>query len=403
MVDNLIARGFINWVVSSEAVQVISEDRARYTNVYSAIESYVHQHKLILSDRGLLAGVVDKLAFNYLIYTSTPDVHARGLADALGKLNNSLVKMRAITINEYAVEYDSRVMATIFRIQSKRGLSMEKLIIPWEHGKLLYLPTEIELMSVYHDLYSVDEFDKFEENTRVEKILFAQLSQRIEVLGAGDCLEAKRTEVENLKQAIVMDFLPRYSGYAMIGQWACHLYSSGMTLEGHREKIQLVIDHSVDQFEDALVDYLSELTKFTVVRREQKLYIPKDFRTLRYTFYIQLPINGSMMEKAIIDVFNCGSFDLIPARRIGDILVGAPAVVCRFLTIDLWTMRLIERLGSVSKVALREFISTCYANIKSMRERPNESTEYIGVYREFAIDKKINNATLSAEEPPYYP
>lgn len=404
MVDNLITRGFINWIVKDEAVNVITEDRRRYTSVYDAIILYIRKNKLIISDPNVICNTVDRIAYGYAVYTSTPDVHARALADELATIGK-LVKMRAVTPNEYVVEYDTRIMATIFRLQTKRGISMEELIAPTEIAKLLYLPVEIELMNVYHALYSVDEFDKFEENTRMEKRLFKQLESRIPTLGGGECVEAKRTEVENLKQAIVMDFLPKYSGYLAIGAWACHVYASGNTLEGHREKIQLVVDHSVEKFADDLSSYLDELTQFTITWREQKLYIPKDFRTVRTTFYIQLPINGKIMEKAIIDVFNCGTFDLLPARRIGDLVVGSPAVICRFLTIDLWTMRLIEKLGGVSHANLREFIDTCFANIKTMREVPNESTEYIGVYREYSIDKKINNAQLNAnaEVVSYYP
>ncbi len=396
---DLIEKGFVDFV-HGKAIEVIREDRARYTTVYESIAAFIKRESLIVSDVTHLVGAPDPIAFGFQIYSQTPLEHAKKLTDILVKLS-PFVKMRAVTIEEYVIEYDTRVMATIYQIPHKSE-TIKNIIMPIELDGILYMPVEIELIDIYRQLTSLEDFAKYDENRALEQKLFAKLDERLPMIGgASPCEQAKRIEAETLKQVIMEDFLTKYRGYALIGDWACDVYAG--RVQPNKEKIQIVIDHPIEQFADALTQYLDELTNFSLVWREQKLYLLKDFRTTRYTFYVQLPVRGNILEKAIIDVFNCGNFELVPTVTMRNTVLGAPFVLCRFFMIDIWIMRLIEQVHGVSSATLQLFIKRCYSQIITMRTKKVKVEDYLGTLREFAIDKKINNKLLGhGEESVYY-
>lgn len=396
---DLIEKGFVD-SVHGDAVEVIREDRARYTTVYESIIAFIKRESLIVSDAAKLIGRVDPIAFGFQIYSQSPLEHAKQLTDILAKLSK-FVKMRAVTVEEFVIEYDTRVMATLHQIPHK-SRAIKDIIMPIELDGVLYMPVELELIDTYRQLTSLEDFAKYEENRAAEQMLFVKLDERLPIIGgASPCEQAKRVEAETLKQVIAEDFLTKYRGYALIGDWACDIYA-GRT-QPNKEKIQLVIDHPIEQFVDALTQYLDEITNFKLVRREQKLYLLKDFRTTRYTFYVQLPVRGNILEKAVLDVYNCGMFELVPTVTMRNTILGAPFVLCRFFMIDIWIMRLIEQVHGVSSSTMQLFIKRCYSHLITMRTKKVGVEEYIGTFREFAIDKKIRNKMLGhGEESSYY-
>ena len=82
--------------------------------------------------------------------------------------------------------------------------------------------------------------------------------------------------------------------------------------------------------------------------KEQSLKITNDDRILRNTIYIT-NTNASKSEKAIIDIFNSASYELIPYNKLSVysgskkqsiVNIGNPYVIMRFLLIDYWTIRI---------------------------------------------------------------
>jgi hypothetical protein len=410
----ILEKGFLK-DINANALKIIKAERGQYDQVWKVIEDYCKKHKLILSNKYVLSGYADAQCniYNkiYKIYTSNPFKHANNLANEIHRANiedSNACYTRMKTLQENAafnIEYNMRQVAIINKLQRyKSRTESTDIIKPVEIKNQLYMPSELELIDIYHIMYNPAMYGEREEASAYEKILFEQTLTRKEkgVLGAG-CQELKRDRLQALKIGIVTKWLPTRD-FILIGPWAHDWIKLESNICANKEKIQIIGDIIPDKLKNLLQKFVSGMTKFNIVYRTQELYIPKDMRTKRHTFYIQIRSEKGITEKPFLDLFNIALFEVVPCKCVRNIYIGSNEVILRFLFIDLWILRVIKGMGYITDNILNMKISYLWHLIIFFRKECciRGETHFIGTHKDAFIEKKMSNLQGRTYYP-YYP
>jgi len=420
-------------IKKKDALQMIKKDRQKYSKVYEIIETFAKNKKLILSNKYILLDKPDAaqniIESRYKIYSVDPFKDANNLTNEIHKNSSDDHKVftRLKTVKEkeeFTIEYDMRIIAVVYKIQKHKTVDHKILINPVNKSGLLYFPAEIELIDIYHNLYT---FTDYEESEEYEKYLFEQVEKRQNegnIKGGDDtpentqadtqendvakmsCRERRKDLLENLKVQIVLKFIKKNGPMLLIGSWAKDWILHRENICASPEKIQLIAQIEPKELLDKLYAFIQKATNMEITFREQDLHIPKDFRISRYTFYASFSDGkGNVHEKPFLDLFNCANFEVIPYVNIHGICIAHKWVLMRFLFVDLWIIRLIKSLNLISGNVLQIKLKTIWALIEFFKQYDKTASlnvQFIGVYRDYNIDKKIQGLDQKMFFP-YYP
>jgi hypothetical protein len=412
--STVLEKGFLE-DINTKALNVINSERDQYKRVWKTIEDYCKKHKLIISNKYIIAGdgnardnIYKKI---YNIYTSNSFKHANNLSNEIHKTNIKdtnacYTRMRTIQENEiFNIEYNMRHVATINNLQKHKSfVDSTKIVKPVEINNQLYMPSELELIDIYHLLYNPAMYSERKNASIYEKILFKQVASRNDqgILGAG-CRERKRDQLQALKIGIVTKWLPN-KDFILIGPWAHDWIKLESKVCANNEKIQIIGDITPEKFKYIIQRFVSDMTKFDVTYREQKLHIPKDPRTTRYTFYIQIRNEKGITEKPFMDLFNIASFEVVPFKHIHEMRIGSKEVILRFLFIDMWVIRVIKSMGYLKDYILNKKISYIWGLIIFFRNTYDigGKMHFYGTHKDAFVEKKMNDLQTRTYYP-YYP
>jgi hypothetical protein len=414
--SQILDAGFIELTKKAAIGQILS-DRNQYETVWKTIVKYCTDNKLILSDLYVLSDKENTLQHiydkSYKIYASNPFRHANLLTNLIHKntihqSGSEFTQLKTIIEQEeFAIEYDTRIVATIYQIKKHKSVKLETIINPVSIKNTLYMPAEIELIDIYDKLYDPNEYGSYKTSEEFESILYKQVIERREqgiIGGLDSCKERKKEFIEAIKITLVKDWLPNKKDTVLIGPWAYNWIKLGTDICADVEKIQIISQLTPDELLKELQKYVNTLSKFSITMREQELHIPKDFRTTRYTYYMQIQSERGMTEKPFLDLFNCAQFSCIPYTTVDGILIGHKWVILRFLFIDLWIVRLIKKLNLISADILDKKLINLWRLIEEFRLGFGEKSvitkvEYIGTFREYSIDRKLSKL----QGKPFFP
>jgi hypothetical protein len=394
--------------VKQDAKKIINADRASFRPILLIIEEYCEKHRLILSDHKKLSEQSSEEEFQPInVYTVDPLRHANNMANEIylkqitKTQDAKFTKLKTMQEKkEFAIEYYFRNVAFVHRLQKFGKGEPMRLINPVRINRLLYMPAELELIDLYHQLSDVSKTDDFEENLEAEKKLFAQVIKRKQdgVLGGGMCGKKNR-EIDFIKLIIAKKFLGENDKkFVLIGSWAADWIVNG-DFCGNREKIQIIGGLNAKTFEAKLRSFLEKQTDFALTYREQKLHIPKDFRTTRRTFYLKI---GGKSEKPFLDYFNVMEFEIVPAILEKKILIGTRELMLRFMFIDLWILGVIREISQ--NFETKDKIHKLWLDVQRIRsfQYDENQIEFLGTHRDFMVDKKLKGLGGKMFYP-YYP
>lgn len=412
--------------IQNKAKPIIKKERDEYSEIYKIIEEYCEQHEIIISDLYVLLNKKEDIKNiykkSYSLYCANPLLHSNDLANIIhakgGKLSK-FTKLRTIKEKEeFIIEYNTRLIVTFYKVQRFKSnnkkssfRSPNDIIKPTKIENLFYMPAEIEMIDIYHNLYDISKIDQYEASLEFEKEMFSQFIERKSILGSSDnCKERKKEFIEALKLSIVNEWLPEQENTVLIGIWAYNWLTLGENICTDLEKIQVISEMDQNQLLASLQKYVSKFSKFQITIREQELHIPKDFRTKRFTYYINSSSEKGTTEKPFLDLFNCANFELIPYTKIqhGEthINIGNKYVILRFLFIDLWIIRLIKNMGLLTTEILQKKVDRITSIIDKIRDVLGEKIQdanFIGVYKDYDQSKKIDSINQIKKFYPYYP
>ena len=412
MYSSLLLTDYFTNLKSRAAVH-IKKDRDRYETIWNSIEKYCSENELIISNKYVLLDKTDDINNvydkNYKIYTANPFRHANNLTNLIyqntqDKSDSCFTRLKTIREHEeFVIDYDTRVVCSIYKLQKHKSVEPNVIIKPTKIKELYYMPAEIELIDIYHNLYNMS--DSSAED--FEKQLFYQVAERKEkgILGSGTCKERKKELIEVIKVSLVKDWLYKSKlSHVLIGAWSINWIKLGFKdICTNVEKIQIISQIEPNALLQELKRYINEITPVKITFREQELHIPKDFRTSRYTYYISIPSEKGITEKPFLDLFNSANFEVIPYSVVDKIAIGHKWVLLRFLFIDLWIIRVIKTLGLISSDILNKKIIYLWELIEFLRSHNTTlDISFLGTYKDFTVDKRMSNLQEKMFYP-YYP
>ena len=123
---------------------------------------------------------------------------------------------------------------------------------------------------------------------------------------------------------------------------------------------------------------------------------------------MKFPIIGkSKVDKPFMDIYNCGTYELIPYTPIKfkgiNLKIGNKYVQLRFLMINLWLLRLIKHLKGLTNKDFLNRQKNIFALIKSAKNLSAQGTNYIGINYDEKIAQKIKISESQIIGATYYP
>lgn len=422
-------------IVKEKSDKVIKMERNKFRTIFTHIEKFAEKHKIIISDIDILCDTcIVNYKTEYELYCLDPYRLARELIDELAVLLESKQKhsskwlmMETILFHqELKIRYDNRNIATVYALNQYKTLNIAQTILPIKkHGvyienELLYIPPEIELIDIYRKLYLIKYAEQWEELLKKEDILVKTFESRVKsgIITGGDAQQQQIiNSITSIKRLFIHQVLPA-SNYVLVGQWAISMIEWGLTGKISQvddiEKIQIISENPIEKDVELVQTFLSKLTKYTIVSREQDLRIPKDMMIQKYTLYIRAPCESEtkdcgLIEKPIIDIYTCGNYELIPYVNSSrflknknpeftrNIKIGNPFVILRFLMCDVWILRVIRDLGLLTTDIIKRKIEKIMVIISKIRNpqklgglwhKAFGTENYIGTFEDELLFKK---------------
>ena len=431
-----------NWYeeIKKQAFLQIKKDRDTYSNINNMILEYCKSNGLIVSNIPTLLALKESYDTikdqSFYIFSEDPFYHAnkltniiheKGMLDLKHKSKDIDLKHKSkdiessskheinpaeltrlktiIEYTEYVIEYDVRLIATIYNIKKYKQIKLMDLIMPVETDSLLLMPPEIEIINIYYKLSIVDDYERY---LAYEPLLYKEVLNRIDkgIIGGATCKDKKKDLIEVIKLSLVKNFIPK-AGLILLGSWA-HDIITKKDICVNIDKIQVVGEMDKDMLLNELKSFINKITKFNITYREQELHIPKDFRTKRITYYIKINSERGSIEKPFLDLFNCAEFDIIPCCKVKETYIAHKWIQLRFLFIDLWIIKMIKKLNIMSNeniskknVLILKLIDFFRSDTQQLLDLFKFIT-YKGTYVNYNIDKKMQNLQTTMYHP-YYP
>jgi hypothetical protein len=415
-------------VIKEDAAKAILDDRKKFSDLYNIIDTYCKNHsELIISDAKMLLDKVDNLAFKtYDIYCENPFMHATVLTNEIYTKVGKWVQMTTIIIHqELQIWYDTRLIATIYKLIKGKEIDLENLINPIKIYGINYMSPEIEIIDIYKRLYLPNYASEWLNLLEVESFMEDLVKQRSEILGGdsicGNIARRQKTDMEDLKLLLYNNFIisqpPHDNNRILIGHWAINTakaihYSS--LVESHVEKLQIISSNAENDIKE-VKKIIEKHTDLAITHKQHILHLPKDFRIKRYTLYLS---SYSQKEIPFMDIFNSAEFELIPFNTLklnaehskipGDINIGNPYVLLRFAIIDIWILRVISKIGNITQKCLLAKLRSLYELINIVKHDKIKElqmafgTHYIGTNIDYESAKKIEKLQYKMI-PPYIP
>jgi len=141
------------------------------------------------------------------------------IQDLRGNVNTRLKKLDK-------GDYDAIILACagLIRLDMAERIRQRitsDLILPVKIEDIYYISPELELISLYNNLYNPNKSDDWEDLLKLEEPLLKQVYGRAEILG-GDCkdCDVKRTNDINILKRLIVKELISKKMYVLLGEWA---------------------------------------------------------------------------------------------------------------------------------------------------------------------------------------
>lgn len=436
MFKNLLDTNFFKIVSDGACNTVIKQDRLQYKKIFdllrkeivddSTTKDSLHNDKIIFSDVSAIINyskhsnksiIVDDgngVESEMTIYTTHARKMATTVSNVIHKIYGKFVQMRAIIPNEeYDIMVDMRNLIKLYRIDRYKKVKLEKLFNAVCINGLLYFPVEVELIDIYHKLYLPNFNEEWGSLSKNEDILYKQMRLN-KTGGAKKCVECKikrKLEIYQIK-LLMLKFLNN-ENYVFVGNWAHAIIEGNTKNTDDLFNLQVISENDIEQDYDNIVGYLSEFTKYGIFYKKKRMYIPKDNRIFKYTFFIKYPTFGmQLVDKPFLEIYNCGSYELIPYVSIKydgvNLKVGNIFVQMRFLLIDLWILKLLKHLDKISSDEFNTKYEYIFNTMAPMKKKlpdgfKNSPNTYIGINFDEKIAQKLEISKKQIKRTSYYP
>lgn len=352
------------------------KDRESYRWVFEAVERAISGH-LVTGKAAICAltsSPLDLADWYYSIIIRGGDSDAVAIHDAVCAARSSsdpVVTLRtSIDNREYSIEVDGRTVVRIWSAGRHGDTeiidTMTKVegVSPITGNKIAVVGAEIALLDTTRALYTPHLAGTWDaEYANYVSLIGLFIKSSGDILG-GASRKPKRAKIE-------ID-LP--DGCTWIGERALEKLGIVQRTDRHRQCISALPIAEVAKRVGARVGRAVRVVKYFVG-------LPGDFQLTKHTIYTILGDGG---QRPVLDVYNTTSYELIPLAKKG---VAGMFVIMRFLLVDLWIMRVVNRVHGRGENAIRSILRSIDALAAAIRDIhhpldlwPTDSANWIGVY-----------------------
>lgn len=402
-------------------------ERSEYFGgLFDFILNYVNDTDLIISDLDLLLG--QKIYWdNILIYALDAEATANDLIKILCKTYGNLFVLR---ISEYDftfyIEYKVRRMCTITKllIYDKYGIDTiikPKIISYKDNKKLKLLPSLIEIINQYDLLYDPKNYTEWEDvldhikklEVMALKDVEYSLNANNERLDVSPSLITTNLPITKIKGKNTEKILKIETLLEFLADTDYLLISNLDDLDKFNhdlEVLEIISKNDIDFDIEFLQKFLNKYD-ISIVYKEHNLYIPKEHAMTKYNIYMQYNNGKSIIKQRIMSIYNNTTYQLVNYENkvINSKLYKMvdPVTVIKFIYISIWTNIIYNRISNYSDKVFKEFINNKLSLLKHYQNKMNikwqEKTNYVGIYINPAVNKKILNIkNLNKNKTNYY-
>jgi hypothetical protein len=389
--------------------------------VYKAIETYVVAHNLHLSDE---PGATTR---QYRIFGARIFFHANDLAGIIADIIPYVRMNTVVREKEFDIQIDGARVVYLYNIDP----TFAKIISPCDAEPSLAtcrIPAEVELVDIYHRIYSPDQHSSWDMLRKYEDDLWrsfittrARVSEcdmteqdeqdddtiviKKQLDRRGDGRSRSKSPkprasggLEDAHSEIVLRWLATQREYAIVGNFAL------TCMNGKQCPTTGAMQIIVGDTSRAIASLSNELSKYIpkakIESRKYDLQLPTDYRIKKYVILARVGRDVYY----IANLFNCASFELVPYVSIAGIKVATQDVILRFLLIELWFVRVVHGFGKMTRSEYVAMVKSIFANADNVRASwvahgpVVAQPTYIGTYVNETISKKSEDMI-----PPYYP
>jgi len=303
---------------------------------------------------------------------------------------------------EFLIYLDNRRFIHMFRYPIIKRIKTQCIFNPVkikiDNIKINILSIESTLENVFHNLYRPDptkwDVKQFKSilNLYIDDIKI-DLDDVIEVSGG-------RSHKISYPKLIYESLKGQEQNYILIGIWA--IYALNLTNEPINDKIQLISDVHPDSIVDMIKGVIRHDANITY--KIEQVGLLYDHWTTRCIFYI----NEGGKRRAILDIFNSTSWELVPFIRHNSIELGNPFVLCRFILIDLWVITVLNKMSVINDEHFATLKQKTKINLKLVLKYSIQDTvfgkDYYGIYNDLVkIKKKLVQTESQNSNKIFYP
>jgi hypothetical protein len=353
-----------------------------YNPIYKKINNFTTSHGLVISSEA------NESTSTFKIYGSYIFQHANALANELIEFTAYIRLNTNVRNKEFTIVVDGVNMIRMYNIEP----NFMKIMKPLESkSMLLLLSPEVELVDVYHRLYSPNKASSWKTLRIHEEKLWRLFSSTRESIIKRPVIKGGVEHVD-----VVMDWLKDQSGYVLVGDVATTLVYN--KARRHSNAVQFIAANPKHMI-NSLKKHIAQFVGAIVHVKKYDMNLSDDYRIRK--FVVSMVIDKKTYYVA--NVFNSAFYELIPFVSVGDYKIGISQVLLRFLFADLWFMRILRFFQIIDADQYKKNMMSIFSNIDIIHAKWKATTVdtfpmYIGTYIDENSSKKKGETIY-----PYYP
>jgi hypothetical protein len=345
-----------------------------YKQIYDYICDFIKQHHLLVSrDKS-------NFPYTYIIYGSHIFQYANMLSNELVTFTPYVRLNTVIKNKEFIIEVDGIRMVILNNID-QFFIKIMKNVYVNNNNKI---SPDVELVDIYHKLYSPQKYNDWEEIYKYEKYVWEEFNK----------LRGMIITKPNVKgggpldlHTLVLEWVKSQDDCILIGdRAACILSKKNYHFTSAIQFISANVDTNIEE----LKKYILKISETEIIVKKHDVNLPGDFRV---TKYILSTMKG---DKYIANIYNSASFELIPYIMKAGYKIGSYTVLLRFLFIDIWFLRVLRFFNKINKNSYISNMKNTFGNVDNIhlcfieeREKLTHKPMLImGTYIDEIIDKK---------------
>lgn len=323
----------------------------------------------------------------FILYSLTPLQLSNTLTNTIFEVYSKYVSMSTLLVDkEFIINVDNENIIYVV------------LFVPLLETNRYTLPNSLIKSMIFKKIYKVSEYVKIDQDTLHS---FLKKCKKDLVIGGGGPTYASKEEKSLIKTTIIKEIYESIKGNKDICDHVLFLsfieeLCTGETIDFSNTLNLITTNETVQQ---EIIQLFTTILKkdpnyALKIKKHEKFYIPNDFRLSKINLYIEF--KTKKMEKIYLcNIFNEGTYDVLPCTNRFGIWTPSKLVVLRFLYLDLFFIERVKTFGEHLQDRIKKIIE--------FYKDEDNTIVWKGIYKNERSDKIITNLKCNKDLTIYRP